>query len=589
MSATATIDVDDDHGSTHGAPSELRPLRTQAPASLGATPCFRARPALFRSTARRRLAHPQAPAVRCSTTATCRGKGGGSHRWDSRTVPRRARAAPHTLSRRPVPDSATKRPRDASQDRGARRPAGLVDDETVSVLTSHRGPGRPDPSAQRRRRLAEASGARRGQALLRALGDRQGHRRRHRRRGRHLAGPRSTACSPAARTCCSRRCASARPTDFFDRARRPPRSAPTRSRTCWCAVVVDATRQLRADEHLQLMLASEPGEVARRADRRRPAASSSARHRVPRAAGRPATSASRALGRAGRVARPASCISYFLAPSQLRRPRRPRRRPPRFVASFVLPAFPPLPPRRGDHHMSVSTEDDHRPRRDQRHRGHPGGHQHRRRRGRARRHGQRRRHLHVGLLAGPAGAAQALREGQDRPVERHHRPAVGHRGRPRGRSSRPTRPRSAPASTPTIYIGTAVEKWGDKEWLEFGMESRRWTLSQFLHGEQGALLCTAKIVETVPWYDAKLYASTQVVDEARHVEVFARYLDEKLGGAVPDQRPPADAARRHRQRQPLGHDLPRHAGDGRGPGAGRLRLHAPDHRASRCSSSCCAT
>ena len=59
---------------------------------------------------------------------------------------------------------------------------------------------------------------------------------------------------------------------------------------------------------------------------------------------------------------------------------------------------------------------------------------------------------------------------------------------------------------------------------------QRWTLSQFLHGEQGALLCTAKITETVPWYDAKLYASTQVVDEARHVEVFARYLDEKLGG-----------------------------------------------------------
>jgi len=55
-------------------------------------------------------------------------------------------------------------------------------------------------------------------------------------------------------------------------------------------------------------------------------------------------------------------------------------------------------------------------------------------------------------------------------------------------------------------------------------------MSQFLHGEQGALICTAKIVETVPWYEAKLYASTQVVDEARHVEVFARYLDEKLGG-----------------------------------------------------------
>jgi len=55
-----------------------------------------------------------------------------------------------------------------------------------------------------------------------------------------------------------------------------------------------------------------------------------------------------------------------------------------------------------------------------------------------------------------------------------------------------------------------------------------WTLSQFLHGEQGALLATAQIVNTVPWIDAKLYASTQVVDEARHVEVYERYLREKV-------------------------------------------------------------
>lgn len=83
---------------------------------------------------------------------------------------------------------------------------------------------------------------------------------------------------------------------------------------------------------------------------------------------------------------------------------------------------------------------------------------------------------------------------------------------------------------PNQYGGTVIESWGQKEWLDFGIQNRKWTLSQFLHGEQGALLCTAKIVETVPWYDAKLYASTQVVDEARHVEVFARYLDEKMGG-----------------------------------------------------------
>jgi hypothetical protein len=66
-----------------------------------------------------------------------------------------------------------------------------------------------------------------------------------------------------------------------------------------------------------------------------------------------------------------------------------------------------------------------------------------------------------------------------------------------------------------------------------GIQQQNWMLSNFMHGEQGALICTAKIVETVPWIDAKYYASTQVVDEARHVEVFARYLDEKLSGHFP--------------------------------------------------------
>jgi hypothetical protein len=74
-----------------------------------------------------------------------------------------------------------------------------------------------------------------------------------------------------------------------------------------------------------------------------------------------------------------------------------------------------------------------------------------------------------------------------------------------------------------------VTAFGDKEWLRFGVEMQNSLLSQFMHGEQGALLCTSRIVETVPWIDAKYYASTQVMDEARHVEVFARYLQEKLG------------------------------------------------------------
>ncbi|MFN8052227.1 MAG: ferritin-like domain-containing protein [Acidimicrobiales bacterium] len=81
--------------------------------------------------------------------------------------------------------------------------------------------------------------------------------------------------------------------------------------------------------------------------------------------------------------------------------------------------------------------------------------------------------------------------------------------------------------------GTPFETWGDKEWMQLNIESANWTLSQFMHGEQGALICTAKIVETVPWFDAKYYAATQVMDEARHVEVFAKYLDTKLSGFYP--------------------------------------------------------
>ena len=83
------------------------------------------------------------------------------------------------------------------------------------------------------------------------------------------------------------------------------------------------------------------------------------------------------------------------------------------------------------------------------------------------------------------------------------------------------------------FRGTPFEHWGQKEWLAHAMESQNWSLSQFMHGEQGALVCTAKIVETVPWIDAKYYAATQVMDEARHVEVFAKYLDTKLNGHYP--------------------------------------------------------
>lgn len=55
-----------------------------------------------------------------------------------------------------------------------------------------------------------------------------------------------------------------------------------------------------------------------------------------------------------------------------------------------------------------------------------------------------------------------------------------------------------------------------------------WQLSQFMHGEQGALIVASQLVSAVPMMDAKLFAASQTMDEARHVEVFSRYLTEKI-------------------------------------------------------------
>jgi hypothetical protein len=81
--------------------------------------------------------------------------------------------------------------------------------------------------------------------------------------------------------------------------------------------------------------------------------------------------------------------------------------------------------------------------------------------------------------------------------------------------------------------GSPFASWREKEFTALGVETYKSQLSQFMHGEQGAMMAAAKIVETVPWIDAKYYAATQTMDEARHTEVFAKYLHVKLGGAYP--------------------------------------------------------
>jgi hypothetical protein len=71
----------------------------------------------------------------------------------------------------------------------------------------------------------------------------------------------------------------------------------------------------------------------------------------------------------------------------------------------------------------------------------------------------------------------------------------------------------------------------EKDWLRFNLQCH--SICQFMHGEQGALIATAKIVGTVPDMNAKFYAATQVMDEARHVEAYDRYLREKVGLTFP--------------------------------------------------------
>ena len=71
----------------------------------------------------------------------------------------------------------------------------------------------------------------------------------------------------------------------------------------------------------------------------------------------------------------------------------------------------------------------------------------------------------------------------------------------------------------------------EKGWLRQNLQANQ--ISQFMHGEQGALIATAKIVGTVPDMNAKFYAATQVMDEARHVEAYKRLLHEKFDLAYP--------------------------------------------------------
>src|SRR5262245_47939958 len=97
----------------------------------------------------------------------------------------------------------------------------------------------------------------------------------------------------------------------------------------------------------------------------------------------------------------------------------------------------------------------------------------------------------------------------------------------------PENPEQLPDESIPIFGSGVFARLTAREKATLRRHFQAWQLSQFLHGEQGALICTAKIVQQVPMMDAKFYAATQVIDEARHVEAYSRLLHQKFELAYP--------------------------------------------------------
>jgi hypothetical protein len=65
------------------------------------------------------------------------------------------------------------------------------------------------------------------------------------------------------------------------------------------------------------------------------------------------------------------------------------------------------------------------------------------------------------------------------------------------------------------------------------MHYQAWQLSQFMYGERLALIGIGQLLERVPTVEAQMYAAIQAADEARHLEIYSRLIDEKLKLSYP--------------------------------------------------------
>lgn len=97
----------------------------------------------------------------------------------------------------------------------------------------------------------------------------------------------------------------------------------------------------------------------------------------------------------------------------------------------------------------------------------------------------------------------------------------------------PYDPLGVPDESLAVYGTPYWDRFSTRERADLRRHFASWQFSQFLHGEQGAMVCAARIVESVPDLDAKFYSATQTMDEARHTELYSRFLHEKIGLLYP--------------------------------------------------------
>ena len=87
---------------------------------------------------------------------------------------------------------------------------------------------------------------------------------------------------------------------------------------------------------------------------------------------------------------------------------------------------------------------------------------------------------------------------------------------------------------PTNPMGideTIIPLYGTELWGKLGKKTQdgiiydynAYLIGAFLHGEQGAMISAAKIIESAPDHDAKWLATTQAIDESRHIEAFGKF------------------------------------------------------------------